>query len=234
MIVSINQPAYLPWLGYFHRIAISDVHIILDHVQFEKNSMVNRNKIRTKEGWCWLTVPVKTKGRFGDLSIQSLETDDLQPWGKKHLKTLQANYARSAHFAAHETFFRDLYDKSWPQLSGLAHTITSHLLEALEVKTPLRFSSAMGIAGEKSELVLNLCRAAGATVYLSGPFGRSYLDEAAFHEAGIEVRYHDFQHPTYKQVFEGFEPYLSAVDLLFNYGPQSRDILLAAASAAHL
>ena len=73
MIVSINQPAYLPWLGYFERIANSDLHIVLDHVQFEKNSFTNRNKIRTKEGWMWLSVPVKTKGKFGELNINELE-----------------------------------------------------------------------------------------------------------------------------------------------------------------
>lgn len=72
MIVSINQPAYLPWLGYFDRIAKSDKHVVLDHVQFEKNSMVNRNKIKTANDWCWLTIPVKTKGQFGDLAIHNL------------------------------------------------------------------------------------------------------------------------------------------------------------------
>jgi hypothetical protein len=73
MIVSINQPAYLPWLGYFHRIAVADAHIVLDHVQFEKNSFTNRNKVRLSAGWCWLTVPLRTAGKFGDLSIHELE-----------------------------------------------------------------------------------------------------------------------------------------------------------------
>jgi len=225
MIVSINQPAYLPWLGYFHRIAISDLHIVLDHVQFEKNSMTNRNKIRTKEGWCWLTVPVKTKGRFGNLPIQDLEIDNLQSWDRKHLNALRSNYARAAYFGDHEPFFGEIYSAPWPRFAPLARKITEYLLKKLEIRTPLRYSSALAVPGEKSELILNICRAVGATKYLSGPFGRDYLDEAAFREAGIEVRYHDYQHLAYKQVFDGFESHMAAVDLLFNCGPESGHLL---------
>ena len=95
MIVSINQPAYLPWLGYFHRIAVSGAHVVLDHVQFEKNSFTNRNKVRTAGGWCWLTVPVRTKGRFGDLAIRSLEIDNSTDWRARHWKTLYQSYKRA-------------------------------------------------------------------------------------------------------------------------------------------
>src|SRR5476651_588587 len=98
MRVSINQPAYLPWLGYFDRIAISDVHVVLDQVQFEKNSMTNRNKIRTSNGSSWLTVPIKTKGRFGDLSICDLEVDTSSNWRDKHWKAICQNYSRSPYF----------------------------------------------------------------------------------------------------------------------------------------
>jgi len=109
MRVSINQPAYLPWAGYFDRIAASDVHIVLDHVQFEKNSFVNRNKIRTPQGWTWLTVPVTTKGRFGALPINELEMAEAERWPKKHWSALQANYAKSASFETHRGFFEAWY-----------------------------------------------------------------------------------------------------------------------------
>ncbi len=78
MLLSINQPAYLPWPGYFDRIARSDLHVVLDHVQFEKNSFINRNRILGANGPCWLTVPVRTKGRFGDLQIHEIEIDNTQ------------------------------------------------------------------------------------------------------------------------------------------------------------
>ena len=221
MIVSINQPAYLPWLGYFHRIAVSDLHIVLDHVQFEKNSFTNRNKVRTREGWCYLTVPVKTKGRFGDLPIHRLEIANETPWAKKHWDGLRFNYAKAPHFARHAPFLEAVYARRWDYLMDLMRETNAYFLDAFGIKTPLLFSSQMGVEGAKDMLVLNLCRAAGATTYLSGPLGRDYLREERFAEAGIAVRYDDYEHPVYPQAFPGFEPRMAALDLLLNRGPDS-------------
>lgn len=225
MIVSINQPAYLPWPGYFSRIRASDLHIVLDHVQFEKNSFTNRNRVRTPQGWTWLTVPVRTKGRFGELPIHDVDIDGERVWATKHWATLRQNYAKARHFGEHAPFFEALYARPWRKLGALLEAATGHLLEALGIRTRLARSSAMAVAGRKSELVLNLCRAAGATVYLSGPLGRNYLDETAFREAGIDVRYHDYAPPAYAQAYPGFEPGLSAIDLLFNHGPEAARLL---------
>lgn len=229
MIVSINQPAYLPWPGYFSRIQASDLHIVLDHVQFEKNSYTNRNRVRTAQGWTWLSVPLKTKGRFGDLAIHQVEIDAGHDWPAKHWGTLRQNYGKAPHFAAHAHFFEALYARPWQNLAGLLEAATGYLLGAFGIRTPLARSSGMAVEGRKSELVLNLCRSAGAKVYLSGPLGRDYLDEAAFRQAGIEVRYHDYAPPAYAQAYPGFEPGLSAVDLLFNQGPDSARILATGA-----
>lgn len=225
MIVSINQPAYLPWLGYFHRIAISDLHIVLDHVQYEKNSFTNRNKIRTTQGWCWMTVPVATKGKFGNLAINHLEISQDSRWAMKHWATLYNCYKRAPYFAEHAPFFEQVYQRSWKRLNDLMQSITGYLLQAFGILTPIRFSSDMPGKGNKDKLVLNICQEVGATVYLSGPLGRNYLHEELFGEAGIEVRYHDFRHPVYLQSYPGFEPYMAAIDLLFNHGPQSLAIL---------
>ncbi|MFN2461965.1 MAG: WbqC family protein [Candidatus Velthaea sp.] len=230
MIVSINQPGYLPWLGYFHRIAVSDLHIVLDRVQFEKNSFTNRNRVRTRDGPVWLTVPVRTKSRFGDLVIDQVEIVGTQPWAAKHYQTLLHGYRKTAHFHAHEDFFADVYRRAWTHLAELNAYTTQYVLDALHIGTPLRSSGTLPLRGRKSELVLELCREVGATTYLSGPFGRDYLDEPAFAAVGIEVRYHDYAHPAYPQAFPGdFIPNMSAVDLLFNAGPASRDILMSGA-----
>lgn len=226
MIVSINQPAYLPWLGYFHRIALSDLHIVLDHVQFEKNSFINRNKIRTKEGWCWLTVPLKTKGKFGDLSINRLEIANDSRWSEKHWKAIQLNYARAPYFSEHQPFFEKIYSQHWDSFAMLVHEITRYLLEAFGIKTKLLFSSAMKVEGKKDELILNLCRSAGAKIYLSGPLGRNYLREELFRDAGIKIIYHDYHYPTYPQVYRGFEKPMCALDLLFNCGKRSLEVLM--------
>ncbi|MBU0469179.1 MAG: WbqC family protein [Candidatus Omnitrophica bacterium] len=226
MKVSINQPAYLPWLGYFHRIAISDQHVILDHVQFEKNSMTNRNKIRTSQDWCWLTVPVETKGKFGDLAINQLKISENTNWRKKHWQTLQQNYGRAPFFSKYANFFENVYAKEWQSLYELNMEIVSFFIKTFGIKTPLRTSSEINVEGKKSELVLNICLELGASTYISGQLGKNYLSEKDFSEAGIEVIYHDFSPPTYKQMFPGFESNMSAVDVLFNCGEEHiKDLL---------
>jgi len=226
MIVSIHQPAYLPWLGYFRRIAISDAHIVLDHVQFEKNSFTNRNKVRTADGWCWLTVPVKSAGKFGNLPIHELEIANERSWAVSHWETLRLNYSKTPFFAEHTGFFRELYNRRWLKLANLANEITNYLLSAFSVRTKLYFSSQMNVPGRKDELILNLSRELGATTYLSGPLGRDYLREELFYRHNITVQYDDYQHPTYTQGYRGFEPNMAAIDLLFNAGTASREILL--------
>lgn len=228
MIVSINQPAYLPWLGYFHRIAVSDAHIVLDHVQFEKNSFTNRNKIRTPDGWCWLTVPVKTAGKFGQLPINELETVNDKNWAAKHWNSIHLNYAKAPYFDQHARYFESVYTRQWQKLQDLMNEITTYLLDSFGISTRIYFSSQMNVEGKKSDLVLNLCQSLKATTYLSGPQGRDYLREDDFLTRGITVQYDDYHHPVYPQFYPGFEPYMSALDLLFNVGPASRQIIINA------
>ena len=229
MIVSIMQPAYLPWLGYFHRIAISDLHIVLDHVKIDKNSKTkfsNRNKIRTEEGWQWLTVPIQTKGKSGDLEINRLAIDAVASWQAKHWGALRFNYAKAPQFPSHAAFFERCYSRSWQRLVDVNRETTNYLLRALGISTPMLVSSEMNFAGQKDKLIFDLCHSVGATHYLSGPFGRNYLQPELFDQAGITLNYHNYLHPEYPQVYPGFEPYMSAVDLLFNCGDDSREILM--------
>lgn len=225
MIVSINQPAYMPWLGYFDRVAKSDMHIVLDNVQFEKNSVTNRNKLRTPSGWTWFSVPILKKGRFGELEINKVEVETSKPWRKKHFGTLTANYARAPFYSKYVDFFEDFYSQNWKFLNPMLEKSTEYFTQELGIDTEHVSSSKFSIESKKSQLILDLCREVGATTYLSGPFGREYLDEQEFKDAGIELEFHDYVHPYYKQNFDGFEPYMSIVDLLFNHGEESLEIL---------
>lgn len=225
MIVSINQPAYLPWLGYFDRIQRSDVHVVLDHVQFEKNSMVNRNRIRTANGVEMVTVPLKTAGRFGDLAIREVQIASDGKWPRKHWQTIRQGYGHAQYFDSHEGFFSEIYRQQWDTLADLLHQVTTYLLNALGIKTRMLFSSHMGVQGKKRDLILNILRSVGAKTYISGPFGRGYLDPRIFETEGIGLMFHDYVHPSYPQCFPGFEPCLSVIDLLFNCGPDSLRIL---------
>jgi len=225
MIVSINQPAYLPWLGYFDRVAKSDLHIVLDHVQFEKNGFTNRNKVRAANCWSWLSVPVLTKGLFGELAIDRIEIDLTSNWASKHFKTLRANYSRSAYFSKYSDYFKDLYEYKWKYLAPMLQESTHYLLQELGIQTQQLRSSELSPRLKKADLILELCIKVGATTYLSGPFGRDYLNVGAFEQARIEIKYHDYIHPSYNQCFDGFEPFMSIVDLCFNHGDKSFEIL---------
>jgi hypothetical protein len=226
--VAIMQPAYLPWLGYFERAALADVVISLDHVRIDRNSktkFANRNRVRTPQGWTWLTVPLHTKGRDAQLALDGIEIEEDGRWRTKHWATLEQNYRRAPHFAEFAPALAAIYAREWDKLVPLCDELTRTLLAAFDIRTPWRSSSKMQARSSKSELVLDLCREAGATRYLSGPFGRDYLDRAAFERAGIAIEFHDYVHPIYPQSHPGFEPNLSACDLLFHAGREARSIL---------
>lgn len=228
MIVTILQPAYLPWLGYFERIARSDLFISLDHVSMDassKTKFANRNKIRTPEGWTWLTVPVKSKGRHGDMALDTLETDLSVDWARKHSRGIELNYRRAPYFEALAPRLWPLYENKWPLLVPLCDEIHALCCEQLGIRTPMLKSSALGITSVKDRLILDLCLKVGATSYVSGPFGRDYLDPASFESAGISLLFHDYAHPTYAQAHAGFEPYMCALDLILNHGPEAGRIM---------
>lgn len=224
--ISIHQPGYLPWLGYFEKIARADVHVFLDDVQFEKNSFDNRNRIRNSQGWLWLTVPVLTKGRFGENILKEVEIDNHSRWAQKHWKSILMNYGKTPYFRAHADFFEQVYSKPWTKLLDLNLEIISYLLKTFHIETPLVYSSQIQKTGKKSDLVLGLCKQFKADVYLSGALGKDYLDMESFRKEDIRVIFQDYAHPLYRQPFSEFISHLSALDLVFNEGRRSLEILL--------
>lgn len=225
MIVSVHQPQYLPWLGYFDKILKSDIFVFLDNVQYKKREFQNRNKIRAKNGWLWLTVPVITKSLFYQ-KISEVKIDNTQHWQKEHWETIKMYYRSSKYFENYKDFFEKSYNQEWTKLTDLNVTIIKYLLECLEIKIPLLFESELGINGEATERIINICKKLNADTYLSGIGGKDYLDEELMKKEKIKLIYQDFKHPEYPQVYPGFELYMSAIDLLFNGGPESKKILM--------
>lgn len=226
-VVSIHQPSYLPWLGYFEKIARSDIHVVFDTVQFEKNSFLNRNKIKTSQGWCWLTVPVLTKGKFSNVPLTTLQIDPKQKWAPKHLKSITSNYRKARDYEKYIEGLRPFYEgKEWELLASLNIEMLKYFLNELNIDTEIVHASDLNIEGTKSDLVLNICKHLGAAEYISGKLGQDYLDEESFKKAGISITYQDYSHPEYPQLFEEFQPYMGIIDLLMNCGKQSKDILL--------
>lgn len=226
-VISIHQPNYLPWLGYFHKIACADVFVLLDTVPFEKNSFINRNKIRTSQRATWLTVPVLLKGKFGIL-IKDAQVNNYENWNKKHWNTIYFNYKKAPYFNDYSQFFEQVYAQKWDFLSDLNIWIIKYLISVLDINTEILVASKdlSNITGKKQELILNICKFLGANVYLSGRLGVNYIDVQLFAENEIQVCFQDYQYPQYKQLYQPFEPNLSIIDLLFNQGNISLDILM--------
>ncbi len=228
MILSVHQPHYLPWLGYFHKIMHSDCFVFLDNAQYKKREYQNRNLIRSANGPMWLTVPVITKGRR-EQRIRDVKIDNSENWQETHWRSLKACYGKAPHFSAYAPFFEEVYTrKTWKRLTDLNVTVTEYLLDKLEIHAPLHIESKLGTKGKATERIIEICRAMKADVYLSGTGGREYLEEERFAEEGIELRYQAFTHPEYAQANARngtFEPCMAAVDILFNEGPDSPDLL---------
>lgn len=214
----------MPWLGFFEKLLRADVFVMLDDVQFSKGDFQNRNRVKGREGAQWLTVPVAH--RFGR-KINEVEVAG-DAWRAKHWKTLRSCYSRAAHFEEFAGEFEEFYARPWAKLSELNVEAIRMLARAFGVEKSFVFSSALGAGGQKSELVLNICKAVGASRYYSGRAGSTYLDADAFRREGIEIVVQEFEHPTYEQLFmkeQGFVPNLSAVDLLFNRGAEGLGLI---------
>ena len=218
MIVSAHQPAYLPWLGYFDKIAQSDVFVLFDDVQFEKNSFTNRNLIKTATGPSWLTVPVKA-GRHIDRTMIGLEIANEHQWKDKHLKAIIQNYRKAPHFSFCYPHLLALFESDDATLLELCDRHLAFWLKQLEITTSVRPLSTLGLQSRKSTLVLDACLALKADRYISGALGRDYLDLAAFSAAGISVEFQRFVHPRYSQLYGDFVPNLSIIDFWMNTGP---------------
>jgi hypothetical protein len=215
--LAAHQPAYLPWLGYFERIARVEMFVFLDTVQFEKNSFINRNRIKTPQGAQWLTIPVRTRGHL-DGTLRDTQIDNSKNWRADHLKAISLNYRKAPQFAERFGKLEALYAQYEDNLAELCWQQLQFWLAELGITTRLVRASDLALSSRKSELVLDICRSLAAEHYLSGALGRDYLDEAAFAAAGIEVSYQAFSPPSYPQLWGEFVPGLSVLDWWMNSG----------------
>lgn len=219
---AIVQSSYIPWKGYFDLIAGVDEFILLDDVQYTKRDWRNRNRIKTRDGIRWLTIPVKVKGLF-DQKIMDVKI--AQPdWSHRHWKSLIAAYGRAPYFKAYRDLMEDLYLGCREQfLSQINKRFIEALCGILGIRTRIRCSSDFTLSEGKTERLVNLCLHAGATEYLSGPSAQVYLEELLFEKAGLTVSYMDYSdYPVYRQLYPPFEHHVSIVDLIFNVGDQAR------------
>ena len=227
MILTAHQPSYLPWLGLFAKIVKSDVFVFADTVNYSSRGWSNRNKIRTVDGWMWLTVPVHGQGN-GCQPFTEIKIDNTQEWRRKHWKSIEMNYSRAPYFHLYRDFFEETYSREWIYLTDLNEHITRFLMEVLGIRVKfVKASTSLKLEGSKSSLVLDMCLKMNADVFIFGSSGKNYVNVEDFKSAGIKVVFQDYKHPTYPQFHGKFISHLSVIDLLFNCGPKSLDILMS-------
>ncbi|MBU1727284.1 MAG: WbqC family protein [Candidatus Omnitrophica bacterium] len=226
MILSAHQLHYLPWLRYFHKIAESDVFVVMDNIQFNKNGWQNRNKIKCSSGWMYLTIPIYNKFQQ---RIDEVKIDNTQNWRSKHWNALLCNYSKAPYFKEYKSFFEGVFSKDWDSLNDINYEMFYFYLDVLGIKTKIVKASDLNIEGKDTVRLANICKALGADPYHSGAYALEvYLDEKVMNDAGIKVTLQDWHCPQYEQQFmkAGFVPDLAIVDLIFNHGPKSADIIL--------
>jgi hypothetical protein len=218
----ILQPSYIPWRGYFDLIHRAGVFVFYDDVQYDKHGWRNRNRIKTPRGAQWLTIPVRSRGATEGLEIRDVRTNDDSGWPRKHLLTLRQNYAAAPHFGDYAPWLERTYAAPPPLLADFTIATTIDLAGMLGI-TGTRFlrSSELGIGGGKTERLVNICRAVGATEYLSGPSAKSYIEPELFERAGITLEYIAYDYPEYPQLYPPYDGQVTILDLLFMTGAEA-------------
>lgn len=217
--VVISQPMLFPWPGMLEQVALADVFVHYDDVQFVRKSFTRRVQVKTPQGPAWLTVPTRSHAR--DTLIADLLTDDGQDWRASALRLLSQNYARAPHADTMLALVQAVLNRPDGPLAPLLIDGLELLAERFGLAATTRFvaSSDLGVSGRASQRILDICRALGASRYVTGMGGLGYLDHAAFDDAGVAVEYMDYVRAPYPQLWGEFDPHVSALDLLANCGP---------------
>lgn len=221
-VLVAHQAEFMPWLGFISKAAMGDIFLIHDDTQFKKKYFENRNKVRfpNQDGWIWLNIPVKNNHRFPNMLEVEIADDK---WIDKHLSTLKNSYAHAPYF-----------DVIFPELEQIYHRFNSNKLvefnimiikyafKKFYINIPVKRVSELKEADkireqQGTEMVISLLKATFAQTVVVGVTGRNYLVKSRFEQENLDVVYQDFKHPEYHQIHKGFLPYMSFIDLIFNY-----------------
>jgi hypothetical protein len=212
-IVTIHQPDFFPWLGFFDRWKKSDLYIILDDVQFIRRGWHHRDKIKTKMGSSWLTVPIVKKGKYGQLLNSTMINNDID-WRTESLKTIKLSYKNAPNFVRCYKKIQEIYNKNYERLIDLNQDIMKFIADELQIDTPVVLSSQYNVNSSSTQRLVDLVKSTNGTTYLTGYGSKNYLDETLFNKENIVVDWHDFEHPVYNQLHGEFIPGLSSLDFL--------------------
>lgn len=229
MTVLIHQPEYLPYIGFWNRLAKADVFVALDTATYQKHGFMKRNKIKTVKGWQWFGVPLQHESSF--TQVKDLLIDNTRPWREQQFALVEQSYREAPYFSQYFPWFKKVILEPREKMRDLIMEFVVDVSSFLEIKTKIVKASELKAQGKATELLVNICKEVGADTYLAGPGQREgkegYMEPGKFEQAGIKLEAHEFTHPEYKQQFmeQGFLPYMSVVDLLFNEGENSSNII---------
>lgn len=219
--VAIVQSNYIPWKGFFDMVGSVDEFILFDDVQYTRRDWRNRNKIKTPQGLKWLTIPVRSKGKYDQLIIET-EIDGTD-WAGKHWQTIRNSYRKAPYFDQVAEVLEPLYSAPEAMLTQLNMRFMQAIMDYLGIDTRLVLSTEYPGQGVKTDRLLSLCMSAGASTYVSGPAARVYMETDKFAARGIDVEWFDYTgYPAYPQLWGEFEHGVSVIDLMFNCGPDAR------------
>jgi len=223
MKCAIMQPTYNPWLGYCDLIDKVDIFVFLDNVQLVKRSWQVRNRIKTPTGELFLTIPIKKTKSRQELLIKDALINDDHPWRVKHLKSLEFYYKKASYFDAVFPFIKRLILNPIPNLADFNINIIQKVAEKIGIKTPfVRASQIPNLKGKKDKLLANICKTLNCNTYISPQGSAVYLEKNSpggeIVKNGIELYYHNYEHPTYNQLYGEFLPFMGIFDLLLNEG----------------
>jgi len=223
--IVITQSNYIPWKGYFDAINIVDELVLYDDVQYTRRDWRNRNKIKTKDGLKWLTIPVDVKGKYFQ-KINETKISDPH-WGHDHWVSIIHSYGKARYFETYKSIFEKLFlDNQEHYLSKINYKFIIAICEIMDIKTKIIWSTEFDMKEDRTERLVDICKKCNATDYYSGPAAKAYLDECQFNRENINVHYFDYSgYPAYHQLYGEFHHEVSIIDLLFNEGPNAKKFL---------
>lgn len=227
MKVAINQSNYISWKGYFDMIKNVDLFILYDDVQYTRRDWRNRNKIKASHGLQWLTIPVNVKGKYHQ-KIKEVTISD-KTWNIRHLNTLKVAYSKSKFFKDVFPFVEGMYlEATHHNLSEINFHVITSICNYLDINTKIVFSSEFDLTEQdRTKRLVDICRQASATEYISGPLAKDYITKAEFDARNIKLNWMSYDnYPIYDQLHGDFVHKVSILDLLFNCGKESINFLI--------
>ena len=213
----IHQPHFFPYPGFFHKLSLADIYVIMDDVQYDKR-WTNRNRIMATNGWTWLTVPINKDHKL--LSNMLIEINNEMPWQEHHWKKIYQSYAKTKYFHLYKDYLENLYKKEWKFLFDLDFETMKRTIDWLDLNTRIVRESELHVKGESTERLVNVCKAVGADTYVAGKGSKSYIEEKLFLQNNMKIEYQNYQSTQYTQRFtDVFVSDLSIIDMLTNVGP---------------